>query len=401
MEQKEKILVVEDDVMNNRLLTTVLNRLGYSVETAYDGISGMEKVETFLPDLILLDLNLPRLNGFEVARRLKQNEKTKIIPIVVVSSFSEVENRINALEAGADDFLAKPIDQVELSARVKSLLKVKMFNDYMVNHQKMLESEVNRRTQQLHKANEDLKIANEKIKKASLDTIFRLAQASEYRDEDTGNHIKRIGYYSNAMAKAMKLPRMEVEVILYASPMHDAGKIGIPDRILLKPGPLTQDEWETMKAHTVIGANILSKSDSFVIKMAEKIALTHHEKWDGTGYPYGLKSSAIPLWGRIVAVVDTFDALTTKRPYKQAFAIDYSLDIVKQGQGTFFDPEITEVFFRIQDQILAIRKEYADPDYPPPFKQPHPEDEVLPKPLTGGLILPPVEAGDKVMPCYE
>ena len=360
MESPSKILIVEDDFMSNRLLATVLTRLGYTVETAFDGISGLEKVESSPPDLILLDLNLPRMNGFEVARRLKQADKTKIIPIIVVSSFAEVENRIKALEAGADDFLSKPIDQVELRARVQSILMVKKFNDYMICHQKILETEVEERTKQLRQAFEELKGASEKIKQASLDTTFRLAQAAEYKDEETGSHIKRIGYYSAAMAKSMSLPSQVTEAILYAAPMHDIGKIGIPDRILLKPRHLDDEEWNSMKMHTVIGGRILSNSDSYVIQMAEQIALTHHEKWDGSGYPKGLMGSHIPIWGGISAICDVFDALTSNRPYKTAFSIDESLEILKKSRGTHFDPEICNVFFSIQKEILSIRREYEE-----------------------------------------
>src|SRR3989339_284369 len=214
MEKPSQILVVEDDVMNSRLLTTILTRLGYIVETAFDGITGLEKAESFLPDLILLDLQLPRMDGYEVARRLKLADKTKIIPIVVVSSFAEVENRIKALDAGADDFLSKPIDQVELRARVQSLMKVKLYNDHMVSYQKTLEEEVNKRTRQLRKTFEELKNASEKIKKASLDTTVRLSQAAEYKDKETGSHIKRMGYYAAAIAKAMGLPPKDIEAIL-------------------------------------------------------------------------------------------------------------------------------------------------------------------------------------------
>lgn len=365
MENSSQILVVEDDVMNNRLLATILTRLGYKVETAFDGISGLEKVKSSPPDLILLDLNLPRMNGYEVARRLKQEDKTKIIPIVMVSSFSEVENRIKALEAGADDFLSKPIDQVELRARVQSLLKVKMFNDYMVNHQKILETEVSQRTQQLNQAYEELKVASEKIKKTSFDTTIRLVQASECKDKETGSHIKRIGYYAVAIARAMDLPSHDIEILLFAAPMHDIGKIGIPDRILLKPGPLDEEEWKIMKMHTVFGGRILSNSDSYVIQMAEQIALTHHERWDGSGYPDGLTGNEIPIWGRITAICDVFDALTTNRPYKKALPIDQSLEIVRKRRGTHFAPEVSDVFFSIQEDIFSIRKEYADPFYKP------------------------------------
>jgi len=361
MEKSSQILVVEDDVMNSRLLTTILTRLGYTVETAFDGINGLEKVEASPPDLILLDLNLPRMDGYEVARRLKEADKTKIIPIVVVSSFAEVENRIKAFEAGADDFLSKPVDQVELRARVQSLLKVKMFNDHMVNYQKILEAEVDKRTLELRQTFEELKIAFDKIKQVSLDTTFRLAQAAESKDGETGGHIKRIGYYSTALARVMGLPAEDIDIILYAAPMHDIGKIGVPDRILLKPGPLDVEEWKIMKLHTVIGGRILANSDSYVIKMGEQIALTHHEKWDGSGYPNGLKGSQIPLWGRIVAIVDVFDALISNRPYKKAFPIDQSLEILKKDTGTHFDPEVSETFFSIQEEILSILREYEDP----------------------------------------
>jgi putative two-component system response regulator len=361
MEKPSRILVVEDDVMNSRLLATILTRLEYTVETAFDGVTGLEKAQSSPPDLILLDINLPRMDGYEVARRLKQEDRTKIIPIVVISSFAEVENRVKALEAGADDFLSKPIDQVELRARVQSLLKVKLFNDHMANYQKTLEDEVEKRTRQLSETFEELKNAAEKIKKASLDTVFRLAQAVESRDGVTGIHIKRIGYYSTAIAKAMGLPPQDVELGLYAAPMHDIGKIGVPDRILLKPGPLDADEWKVMKLHTTIGGKILSNSDSHVIKMAEQIALTHHEKWDGSGYPDGLKGSQIPLWGRISAIVDVFDALTNDRPYKKAFPIDESLEILKKSTGTHFDPEVSEAFFSIQKEILSILRGNEDP----------------------------------------
>jgi len=361
MEKTKRILVVEDDIMNRRLLTTILTRLGYHVDEAFDGVNGMEKVEAAPPDLILLDLDLPRMNGFEVARRLKQSDKTKIIPIVVVSSFAEVEHRIKALEAGADDFLSKPIDQIELRARVQSLLKVKDYNDHMVSYQRILEEEVNNRTEQLRQAFDELKTATEKIKHASLDTTIRLSQAAEYKDEETGSHIKRMGYYAAAIAETMSLLPQDIEAILYAAPMHDIGKIGIPDRILLKTGPLDGAEWQMMKQHTVIGGNLLSGSDAYVIQMAEQIALAHHEKWDGSGYPKGLKAPEIPIWGRISAIADVFDALTSKRPYKQALPIEQCLSILEKSRGTHFDPVVFDAFISIKEKILAIRGEYDDP----------------------------------------
>ncbi|MFH0788903.1 MAG: HD domain-containing phosphohydrolase [Pseudomonadota bacterium] len=361
MESSKHILVIEDDPMNNRLLTTILTRLGYIVDSAFDGLNGIAKVDSSPPDLILLDLNLPGIDGYEVARRVKQSDKTKIIPIVVVSSFAEVENRIKALEAGADDFLSKPIDQVELRTRVQSLLKVKAYNDHMVSYQKTLEEEVNRRTRQLHQAFEDLKNASEKIKQASFDTTVRLSQAAECKDHETGSHIKRMGYYTAAITKAMALPTQDIETILYAAPMHDIGKIGIPDRILLKPGSLDDQEWIVMKQHTTIGSIILSGSNFYVIQMAEQIALTHHEKWDGSGYPKGLKGLEIPIWGQIAAIADVFDALTTRRFYKEALSVEDSFEILKKGRGIHFNPDVFKAFFSIKDEILSIRKKYDDP----------------------------------------
>lgn len=362
MEPSKHILVIEDDPMNNRLLTTILTRLGYAADAAFDGLSGLAKVESAPPDLILLDLDLPGVDGYEVARRLKHSAKTRIIPIVVVSSFTEVENRIRALDAGADDFLSKPIDQVELRARCQSLLKVKVYNDHMVSHKKILEEEVDKQTRQLRQAFNDLKTASEKVKQAALDTTFRLAQASEYKDTETGSHIKRMGYYTEAIARAMALSPQDIEAILYASPMHDIGKIGIPDRILLKPGSLDEQEWVFMQQHTIIGGNILSGSDSYVIQMAEQIALEHHEKWDGCGYPKGLKGQEISLWGRISTIADIFDALTTRRPYKIAFPMEYSLEILEKNRGTHFDPGVVDAFFSIKDEILSIRMKYDEPD---------------------------------------
>jgi putative two-component system response regulator len=232
----------------------------------------------------------------------------------------------------------------------------------MVNHQKILEEEVDKRTRQLRQAFDDLKTASQKVKHAALDTTFRLAQAGEYKDAETGSHIKRMGYYTEAIAKAMALAPQDIEAILYAAPMHDIGKIGIPDRILLKPGPLDEQEWTFMMQHTTIGGNILSGSDSYVIQMAEQIALEHHEKWDGSGYPKGLKGPDISLWGRISAIADVFDALTTTRPYKKAFPLDYSLEILEKSRGAHFDPDVVGAFFSIKEEILSIRMKYDEPD---------------------------------------
>jgi putative two-component system response regulator len=360
MDQPKRILVVDDEELNRRLLGTFLKRLGYETDEAGDGAEALEKVKAAPPDLILLDIQMPRLNGIEAARRLKADPASRLIPIVIVSSMSDLEPRVQALEAGVDDFLAKPVERTELRARVQSLLKVKAYNDHLLNYQKELEAAVAKRTEELRRAFDELKAASDKLRRASLDTIFRLSQAAEYKDEDTGNHIRRIGYYTAAIARQLGLPAEDVESILYAAPMHDIGKIGIPDRILLKPGKLDPEEWEIMKRHSEIGSELLKGSDSALIQMAETIALTHHEKWGGGGYPRNLQGDDIPLAGRITAIADVFDALTSKRPYKEPMPVDAALGIIRQSRGSHFDPAVVDAFFASQPEIVKIREGWAD-----------------------------------------
>ncbi len=346
-----KILVVDDDDRNLRIAEAMLIPLNYTVMVARDGIEALEKVKESPPDVILLDIMMPKMNGLEVARILKADPLTSIIPIVMVTALKDVEDRVKALEAGADDFLSKPIDSVELRARVSSLIKVKAYNDHMVDYQEELETEVTKRTAQLEQAYKS-------IKKASLETIYRLSRAAEYRDEDTGSHLQRISQYAAIIARQIDLGENKVEELIYATPMHDVGKIGIPDAILLKPGRLDNDEWAIIKQHPVIGYQILKDSDSELIKLASTIALTHHEKWDGSGYPNGLAGENIPLVGRITAIIDVFDALTSKRPYKEPFSIEKALCIIKEGRGNHFDPLVVDSFLESKDKILSIREKY-------------------------------------------
>lgn len=349
-----KILVVDDEEKNLKVVEALLAPLGQDVILARDGKEALDKARSEHPDLILLDIQMPKLNGFEVAKQLKQEKDTSIIPIVMVTALNEVEDRVKALEAGADDFLSKPVDKTELRARVTSLLKVKAYNDHMLNYQKILESEVNKRTEELRKA-------FEQVKSASLETIYRLSKAAEYKDEDTGAHIQRMTYYAVAVAKRMGLVENDIENLTYASPMHDIGKIGIPDRILLKPGKLDDEEWVIMRQHTVFGAKILEGSDAEFVKLGAVVALSHHEKWDGSGYPRKLKGDEIPIAGRIVAIADAFDALTSNRPYrKEPFSVDKAFSMIKEGIGSHFDPEVAEAFFSIKEEILEIREKYKD-----------------------------------------
>ncbi len=352
-EKKEQILVVDDEELNRELLEGLLLPLGYEVLLASNGTEALKKVQEFSPDLILLDIMMPKMDGFEVTSRLKKDEQTRIIPVVIVTALKDVQDRVRALELGADDFLSKPVDKTELRARVQSLLKVKAYNDHMQNDRKQLEVEVAKRTNQL-------RYAFERIREASLETIHRLSRAAEYKDEDTGTHVQRMSNYAGAVAQEMNQDEEIMKAILYAAPMHDVGKIGIPDYILLKPGKLDQEEWLIMKQHTIIGAQILEDSKADYIKLANTIALTHHEKWDGSGYPNQLKGSNIPLVGRITAIADVFDALTTKRPYKEPFTVEKSFRIIRDGRGSHFDPDVVDAFFGVKDEILSIKAKYKD-----------------------------------------
>ena len=343
----QKILVVDDEILNRKLIEAMLKPQGYEVFTAVDGEDCLLKVAENPPDLILMDIMMPNMNGFEVVTKLKAQEQMALIPIVMVTALQDVNDRVKALEVGADDFLTKPVDRMELRARVRSLLKVKAYNDHMVNYRQELEREVAKQTQ-------ELKAAHSRLRDASLETIFRLARAAEYKDEDTGNHIISMSRISAFIAEKMGLNSVVVERILYASPMHDIGKIGIPDRILTKNGPLDNEEWSVMKRHSDFGGQILEGSSIGFLRLGEVIALTHHEKWDGSGYPHGLAGKKIPLAGRIVALADVFDALMSKRPYKQPLSIAQTVEIIQAGRGTHFDPAVVDVFLANIDGVFKL-----------------------------------------------
>jgi putative two-component system response regulator len=351
-----RILVVDDEERNLRLIETILGPLGYELVLARNGEEAIEKARRTNPDVILLDVMMPGMDGYEVVRKLREGEETKLIPIVMVTALSEVQDRVKALEVGADDFLTKPVERTELIARVRQSLKVKAYYDHLKNYQRELEAEVRRKTEELRRA-----LSN--LKSASLETIYRLSKAAEYKDEETGAHILRMSHYAALVAKEMGMGDEAVEAILYAAPMHDIGKIGIPDRILLKPGKLDPEEWAIMEQHTIIGATILEGSSSEFIRLAEVIALTHHERWDGTGYPRGLKGEEIPMAGRIAAIADVFDALTSRRPYRrEPYPLDLAFAVIENGRGSHFDPDVVDAFFRARDGILEIKERYKDRD---------------------------------------
>ncbi len=353
MGERKRILIVDDEPANRDLLEALLTGMGHETESADDGYQALAQLRLGF-DLILLDVIMPNMDGFEVARRIRGGTECPDIPICMVTTLSGKEERLRAVEAGANDFIAKPVDKTELKVRTESLLRTKEAQDALKRHQVELEETVARRTESLRRALQDMAEAQRRTQQAQLETIERLALAAELKDEDTALHIKRMSHYCHLFARKLKLSPQECEILLHASPMHDVGKIGIPDAVLLKPGKLDAAEWQIMRTHTEIGARILGGSASELLQAGETVARSHHEKWDGSGYPSGLSGEAIPLWGRIAAVADVFDALTSRRPYKEPFPTEKALQIMREGRSTHFDPSVLDVFFDNLDDVLAI-----------------------------------------------
>ncbi|RZF83781.1 two-component system response regulator [Pseudoalteromonas sp. S4488] len=323
--ERARILVVDDEPANLKVIREVLAN-DYRLSFAKSGKLALQLIENEPPKLILLDIMMPDMSGFEVCKVLKANPKTAHIPVIFVTALFHEQDESEGFALGAVDYITKPISPAIVRARVK-------------NHLSLVQAE--------------------QLQLAHIDLIQRLGRAAEYKDTDTGEHIARMSRYSKVLALAYGMSEYEAEQLKQAAPMHDVGKIGIPDSVLLKPGRLNETEYEHMKQHALIGAKILENSTSPLLQLAHKLALEHHEKWDGTGYPYGLKGEEISIEGRIVTIADVFDALTSKRPYKKAWSVEEALDLLKDEAGKHFDPQLVDLFIGQIDSIIEIKNTYT------------------------------------------
>ena len=353
--QNAKILIVDDKADNVRLLEMMLSFSGFkNVQSTTDSrdVHDLHQENDF--DIILLDIRMPHLDGFQVMDQLaKSNLDGDYLSILVLTAQNDMDTRLKALQSGARDFVTKPFDKAEVLNRISNLLEVRLLYKERQLQNEILENKVKERTIELQRRNQELD-------KTRLEVIRRLGRAGEYRDNETGMHVVRMSKSSQVLALAAGLGEERSGMILNASPMHDVGKIGIPDGILLKPGKFEPHEWEIMKDHVEIGVDIIGDDESSLMKMARIIALTHHEKWNGTGYPNGTKGEDIPIEGRVCAICDVFDALTSARPYKEGWPVEDAVKFINDEAGKHFDPDLVVLFNECLPEILEIREKYAD-----------------------------------------
>ena len=342
----QKILLCDDELMNRKVASKILKKEGFEVIEAENGSEAIEILKTQKVDLILMDLMMPVMDGYEATKIIKSDENLLNIPLIVISALSDKSAITKALELGANEYVTKPFDIIEFRLRVKNAIRLGSYHT-------LLEEEVAKKTQ-------ELQTALDEVIKSEKDILGILGKTAEFRDNETSAHTVRVGEMSALIAKKFGWNDEDVELMRLAAPMHDMGKVGIPDNILLKPGKLEVEEFEIMKTHASIGHTILSQKETPLLKLAAEIANTHHEKHNGSGYPNALSGDDIPLCGSIVAVVDVFDALLSERPYKKAFTLDKTLDIIKGDAGTHFNPEVVDVFIDSLPEILEIRVSLQD-----------------------------------------
>jgi len=345
------IIIIDDQSTTLKLLAQLVRSIDIpnhplQVNTFQDSTEALDWVRYNVPDMVLIDYQMPKINGIDFIRLFRRTKDCQSVPVVMVTAYDEQEIRYNALDAGASDFLSKPIDHHECRARVKNLLNMRKFQLELEKKNYVLQHKINS--------------SSHSILERERETILRLARASVYRDEITGNHIFRIAKYSRLIAELIGLDKEHCDLIENAAPMHDLGKIGISDSILLKQSRLTNSEYDIMKSHSLIGYEILKDSPSAYLQAGASMALSHHEYYNGRGYPYAMRGEEIPIEARIVAIADVFDALTSVRPYKKAWPLEESIAYIKNQRGKQFDPDCVDVFIENIDKVKCIYSEFKD-----------------------------------------
>lgn len=336
-----RILIADDSLQGVRLLTTILNRHGYDdVLATTRGEDVVRVYQAERPDIVVLDLHMPDVDGCTLAKQLRAACDEPYLPILVLSGDTSPDARVRTLRAGASDFVCKPYDPTEIAIRIRNLLEVRRVHLELARENHSLEARVRE--------------SSDELTAARVEVLDRLAAATEVRDDVTGHHTKRVGRLSGELALRVGASEFVADLIRRAAPLHDIGKIAIPDKILRKPGPLTDEEYAVMKTHAAIGAQILAGGDNMLVRTAEQIALTHHERWNGSGYPRGLTAEAIPLDGRIVAVADFYDALVHDRPYRAALPRQTALDMIEHGAGELFDPAVADAMLQIAKESEGV-----------------------------------------------
>lgn len=344
---RANIALIDDNQVNLTLLRHLLARDSNSDTISFlNPVEGLSHCLNNAVDLVIVDYNMPEMTGIEVIEALRAHAATSEVPILMITANDQREIRHAALEAGASDFLTKPIDNKELFTRVRNMLKLHAATKREADRANWLAQEVKKATASIEAREQEL--------------VLRISRAAEFRDPETGGHIQRMAHYSRLIARQLGLPQADQDMIFAAAPMHDVGKIATPDAILLKPGKLTEAEFSVMRGHARSGYDLLAGSEAPILQVGAEIAHTHHEKFDGTGYPQGLAGDAIPLFGRIVAVADVFDALTSSRPYKRAWSRDEAKNFLQQGKRTHFDPTCVDAFVEVWQDVLKIQQQFQD-----------------------------------------
>jgi response regulator RpfG family c-di-GMP phosphodiesterase len=343
----QQVLIVDDTEINLILFGALVKKLEDCQAHVFSKPrEALEWVTENVPDLVIVDYMMPELDGLEFIRLVRELPGRKLVPILMITANDQKQIRYRALDLGANDFLTKPIDKIEFLARTRNMLSLNQARKHMADHASWLSGEVRKATREI--------VSRER------ETVFRLSRAAEYRDPETGAHILRMAHYSMLIARELGLSEEDQQLLLEAAPLHDIGKVGIADKVLLKPGRLTPEEFEVMKQHAMFGYELLRGSSSKLLQAGAEIAKGHHEKFDGTGYPDGIKGEDIPIFSRIVAVADVFDALTSERPYKKAWEVEEAIDFLNNGAGTHFDPACVKAFLNAWDDVDRVRCQYQE-----------------------------------------